>query len=1012
MQNAEITPAIGEILHGRGDRMAITLLPKPSNNDTFTPMKHPHILAATLCLLAASGTQPLTAQTEDDVTATITNPSFETDGLSGWTNIGMASQTNNSTTSQGWEKDGTTYAEKWTSASDGGHLSDASIMQQLSGLRPGTYLLRAEAHAVNQSGTPEECKGVSLVAGYFSTPVSKGGTYEVKTVVARSGQLTIGFSAESTDANWMAVDHFRLVRTGEDAADYRLYLQHALDAAHTDSEEAAKVHHYTNAAAFTAAFAAADKATTANEVLDAIDAVEQARADWAAIRASYDEMFAALARFERAVSESAYGGKAALTQTAAGIRSRLESTADERPSFAEMKQTIADAMNELYAYQRLNAAVYNARLLLSSSQYEGHAAFAQSTETAAAALKSATGEAVLNQAAKALAEAQEAYLAKRPEQWVTIRNGALWKDTEGNSVQAHGAGFLLVGDTWYMIGENRIASWNPDVNMYSSKDLQTWKFERTIIKNGVTHPDLGSGRFIERPKLMYNARTGKYVVWCHWEQSNYGASEAAVFECDSVNGSYRYVWSGRPLDVKSRDCNVFVDDDGTAYFISTTSENTNLGLFRLSDDYTEAVAHTVLQPGQRREAPAIVKVDGRYYMLSSACSGWDPNQCKLTTSESLTEGWTSLQGLGNGIAYDTQAASILTIKGTKATTYLYVGDRWQDPDLPQSKTIIFPISFGNGECQFTYHQQFDINFVTGEWRETPQANTSRISKAGWSIKAVSSEETDSENGAAANAIDDDPSTIWHTRYSGTAGTAPHSVTVDMGEEHTVAGFLAMPRTDNGSTNGLVREFLLEMSTDAKEWTLVSGSSWMPYGGEVYFSPVRARYFRFTSLSGTYASVAEFEMLESAPDIAADPITPYVKVGDGDWAQRTDVTVTRGSNVTFGPSVASGTLGTWAFTGPNRLHRSTTRENTVTRATAKDAGTYVSTFLNAYGMTSSQAFTLTLGTTDGIGEAVAPTGSTELFALDGRRIDARPQHGCYIERTLRDDGMVSVVKRIH
>ena len=254
--------------------------------------------------------------------------------------------------------------------------------------------------------------------------------------------------------------------------------------------------------------------------------------------------------------------------------------------------------------------------------------------------------------------AQPTDKASSEGEWVTIRNGNLWKDTDGNSVQAHGAGFLLVGDTWYMIGENRIASWNPDVNMYSSKDLQTWKFERTIIKNGVTHPDLGKGRFIERPKLMYNARTGKYVVWCHWEQSNYGASEAAVFECDSVNGAYRYVWSGRPLDVKSRDCNVFIDDDGTAYFISTTSENTNLGLFRLTDDYLAAASHTVLLPGQRREAPAIVKVEGKYYMLSSACSGWDPNQCKLSTSDSLTGGWTSLTPLGNGICllYTSDAA--------------------------------------------------------------------------------------------------------------------------------------------------------------------------------------------------------------------------------------------------------------------------------------------------------------------------------------------------------------------
>ena len=98
--------------------------------------------------------------------------------------------------------------------------------------------------------------------------------------------------------------------------------------------------------------------------------------------------------------------------------------------------------------------------------------------------------------------------------FTTITNGNLWIDSDGNDVQAHGAGFLKVGDTWYMIGEDRSSSWNPDVNMYSSKDLVNWKFERKIIENHVTHPDLGSKRMIERPKLMYCVKTKQYVVWC------------------------------------------------------------------------------------------------------------------------------------------------------------------------------------------------------------------------------------------------------------------------------------------------------------------------------------------------------------------------------------------------------------------------------------------------------------------------------------------------------------------
>lgn len=315
------------------------------------------------------------------------------------------------------------------------------------------------------------------------------------------------------------------------------------------------------------------------------------------------------------------------------------------------------------------------------------------------------------------------------EGWVTITNGNLWIDDAGHEVQAHAAGFLFEDGRWYMIGEDRGTTWNPDVNLYSSTDLQHWHFENKIIRNQVTHPELGVSRFIERPKLLRCPSTGQYVVWCHWEGRGYRASEAACFVADTITGPYRFVSGERPLGIKSRDCNVFQDEDGKAYFISTIEENQHLGLFHLSDDYLHAEECTVLFAGKQREAPAIIKVDGTYYMMSSACSGWDPNQCMLSHTTTLTRNWTPLSAVGDSIAFDTQAASILTIRGTKATTYLYVGDRWMDPQLPESKTIILPVAFHDGECDFDYYPQFQINFTTGEWRPLPALKPSKATKA-------------------------------------------------------------------------------------------------------------------------------------------------------------------------------------------------------------------------------------------------------------------------------------------
>lgn len=457
------------------------------------------------------------------------------------------------------------------------------------------------------------------------------------------------------------------------------------------------------------------------------------------------------------------------------------------------------------------------------------------------------------------------------DEWATITNGNLWIDSEGNDVQAHGAGFLKVGDTWYMIGEDRSSSWHPDVNMYSSKDLVNWKFERKIIENKVTHPDLGSKRMIERPKLMYCAKTKQYVVWCHWESSNYAASEAGVFYSNTINGPYTYHWGGRPLGVKSRDCNIFVDNDGTAYFISTIEENQHLGLFKLSDDYLEAVEYTELFKWKSREAPAIVRVGDTYYMLSSACTGWDPNRCMLSYSKSLTEGWSELKPVGNRIAYDTQAASILTINGSKQTTYLYVGDRWQDPRLPESKTIIFPISFTADSCLFDYTRQFDINFATGEWRPTSTADR-YINKDEWQVIEYSSQETERANCAASNAIDGNHKTIWHTQwprrqdYEGEKRerrtreqpSVEHYIKVDMGKVNTIKGFLCTPNTGD-SASGLIRNYKFSVSTDGQTWTDVSQSNWMPYWTEVDFEPSQARYFMLTSNERRGISVAEIDI---------------------------------------------------------------------------------------------------------------------------------------------------------
>ena len=619
------------------------------------------------------------------------------------------------------------------------------------------------------------------------------------------------------------------------------------------------------------AFAALNAATDDASKLAAAQKMQTAHENFLAIENVYNTTRDAAAALYAKTETSLFYANTDIKNLIDQIDTYYKEDADQR-EWMQAQLAQIDSWDKAYLqFSRMPNVIDEAQRQMDYTNYNGKDAFAQAlkdTEAAQAAAKTAED---FQKVIDDVLAAQATYLKNRPDEWTTIQNGNLWLLEDGEtSVQAHGPGFVRVGDVWYMCGEDRSGWWNPDVNLYSSVDLVHWKFEKKIIKNGVTTPELGNGRMIERPKLLYNAKTGKYVVWCHYEAGNYGASEAACFECDKVNGDYKVVWTGRPLDVKSRDCNVFQDNDGTAYFISTTNENRDLGLFKLSDDYHEAVEHTALFTNQGREAPAIVRVGDRYFMFNSACSGWDPNTCKMSYSNSLTGGWTGLTQVGNDIAYDTQAAAILTIKGTKKTTYLYVGDRWQDPGLPETKTIIFPISFDGTKCYMDYRERFDINFVTGEWRETPTDGIF-ADKSNWKIVDKSSEYT-KENHPATSAIDGRADTFWRSNADGGEAAPPHSIAVDMGEKVQIKGFVLTPRMD-GYHKGLIRNYEFQASNNGTRWTTLSSGSWLPYDAEVDFEkPMSVRYIKIVSTDAT-ASIAEIDVvLNSKTTTGIDEVT--------------------------------------------------------------------------------------------------------------------------------------------
>lgn len=248
---------------------------------------------------------------------------------------------------------------------------------------------------------------------------------------------------------------------------------------------------------------------------------------------------------------------------------------------------------------------------------------------------------------------------------------------------------IKVGENYYWFGENRNANGSfYAVSAYRSRDLRNWEFTKDVLRSS-SHAELNPAN-IERPKVVYNAATGKYVMWMHWENGvNYGEARAAVAVSNSVDGDYTYQGSFRPFSAggdvtdhgkpgyMSRDCGLFVDDDQKAYFISATNENYDLNLYLLTADYlkVDKLAATLFKGGHR-EAPALFKRNGTYFLLTSGATGWDPNQASYATSSSIASGWSAMKNVADGNTFYSQSTYVLPVQGTAGTSYLYLGDRW------------------------------------------------------------------------------------------------------------------------------------------------------------------------------------------------------------------------------------------------------------------------------------------------------------------------------------------------
>lgn len=306
-----------------------------------------------------------------------------------------------------------------------------------------------------------------------------------------------------------------------------------------------------------------------------------------------------------------------------------------------------------------------------------------------------------------------------------LTNGEIWRDTDGNILHAHGGHILFHGGVYYWYGENRTE--NRYVSCYSSSDLVNWTFRNHVLTaDSPTAPtrvrsdlrltgDTGGKVNLERPKVLYNERTGKFVMWMHYENGmDYRCAAAAVASCDTPDGDFVYHGSFNPYGAMSRDCTLFRDGD-RAYFLSASRDNADMHMYLLQEDWLNIERlEGRFWPGEYREAPALVKKDGLYYIFTSFCTGWAPNQCRYACSKRLEDGFGQLRDVGDETTYRSQPAFILTVSGSETVSYIYVGDRWDAANYFNSRYVWYPLEFApDGSVQIIECSGLDIDAATG-----------------------------------------------------------------------------------------------------------------------------------------------------------------------------------------------------------------------------------------------------------------------------------------------------------
>ena len=276
----------------------------------------------------------------------------------------------------------------------------------------------------------------------------------------------------------------------------------------------------------------------------------------------------------------------------------------------------------------------------------------------------------------------------------SFRPGEAWTDTAGKPIQAHGGALIHVDGVFYWYGENKEfttgkntpQSWG--IRIYRSADLYNWEDLGLLIP-----PDRSSAKgplspsvLAERPHILYNQRTRKFVCWI--KIRGLGPEHRIVLTADRITGPYTLMRDAlRPVGMVAGDYDMTVSaDDGKGY-IYFEHAHKEVVCADLTDDYLDTTGnystHFPRQVPLVREGLAYFTRKGKHYLTSSGMTGYYPNPSEVAVADMYHGPFEILGDLHpqdrSRSSYNSQISQIFKHPG-KADLYIALADRWL-PDL-------------------------------------------------------------------------------------------------------------------------------------------------------------------------------------------------------------------------------------------------------------------------------------------------------------------------------------------